>query len=154
MPSDVLWVRLGSVNMDTVEKVEIVISDHDKQRQERFKMRPALSEILNLHDFEVSFIPPRLDELTHNILSGTCATNHEREGMGILQLGGGRRNHHSRESCCIPPVRTSFLRQFTIFSLFTGYGSAHGYCGTSPRSIGRRRSLGAQVPCLYTSSAT
>lgn len=44
--------QLGSVNMDTVEKVEIVISDHDKERQERFKMRPALSEILNLHDFE------------------------------------------------------------------------------------------------------
>ena len=45
--------RLGSVDLDTVEKVEITIREEDKIRQERFGLRPSLSEILNLHDFEV-----------------------------------------------------------------------------------------------------
>ena len=39
--------------MDTVEKVEVVVTDQEKARQERIAARPALSEILNLHDFEV-----------------------------------------------------------------------------------------------------
>ena len=45
--------RLGSVDLDTVEKVEVVIKDEEKARLERLNSRPALSEILNLHDFEV-----------------------------------------------------------------------------------------------------
>ncbi|TFY80695.1 hypothetical protein EWM64_g3318 [Hericium alpestre] len=44
--------HLGPVDMDTVEKVEVIITDAEKARQERMKNRPSLSEILNLHDFE------------------------------------------------------------------------------------------------------
>ena len=44
---------LGSVDPDTVEKVEVEITDMEKARQERIANRPPLSEILNLHDFEV-----------------------------------------------------------------------------------------------------
>ena len=44
---------LGSVDPETVQKVEIEITDVEKQRLERFANRPPLSEILNLHDFEV-----------------------------------------------------------------------------------------------------
>jgi len=39
--------------MDTVEKFEVIVTDQEKARQERIAARPALSEILNLHDFEV-----------------------------------------------------------------------------------------------------
>ena len=48
-----IYPRLGAVDLNTVEKVEVVIREEDKIRQERFTQRPALSEILNLHDFEV-----------------------------------------------------------------------------------------------------
>jgi hypothetical protein len=43
------------VQPDTVEKVEVVITDEEKARQERISNRPPLDEILNLHDFEVHF---------------------------------------------------------------------------------------------------
>ena len=42
--------------MDTVEKVEIQITDVEKRRLERYNARPPLSEILNLHDFEVRIV--------------------------------------------------------------------------------------------------
>ncbi|KAH8828420.1 hypothetical protein DL96DRAFT_1709707 [Flagelloscypha sp. PMI_526] len=35
-----------------VEKVEVVVTDEEKARRERVENRPALDEILNLHDFE------------------------------------------------------------------------------------------------------
>lgn len=44
---------LGPVDLDTVEKVEVKITDAEKARQERIAARPSLDEILNLHDFEV-----------------------------------------------------------------------------------------------------
>ncbi|KAG9221210.1 hypothetical protein CCMSSC00406_0007384 [Pleurotus cornucopiae] len=44
--------HLGLVDLATVEKVEVTISDEEKQRQKRIEARPPLSEILNLHDFE------------------------------------------------------------------------------------------------------
>ncbi|KAJ3925390.1 MAG: FMN-dependent dehydrogenase-domain-containing protein [Lentinula lateritia] len=44
--------HLGPVQPDTVEKVEIQITDEEKERFERIERRPSLSEILNLHDFE------------------------------------------------------------------------------------------------------
>lgn len=44
---------LGGVDMGTVQKVKIEITDEQRARQERFRSRPPLSEILNLHDFEV-----------------------------------------------------------------------------------------------------
>ena len=37
----------------TVQKVEVEVTDAEKQRLERVANRPSLSEILNLHDFEV-----------------------------------------------------------------------------------------------------
>lgn len=44
--------HLGSVDMGTVEKVEIKVTDEEKERLARMGARPSLSEILNLHDFE------------------------------------------------------------------------------------------------------
>ncbi|KAG6840759.1 hypothetical protein C0991_004609, partial [Blastosporella zonata] len=43
---------LGPVKLDTVEKVEVIVTDEEKARQERIAARPPLDEILNLHDFE------------------------------------------------------------------------------------------------------
>lgn len=37
---------------DTVEKVEVIITDVEKARLERIEHRPSLDEVLNLHDFE------------------------------------------------------------------------------------------------------
>lgn len=48
-----LLFSLGSVDMDTIQKVQITVTDEEKARQERIAARPSLSEILNLHDFEV-----------------------------------------------------------------------------------------------------
>lgn len=44
---------LGPVDLGTVEKVEVVVTDEEKARLERYNAKPLLSEILNLHDFEV-----------------------------------------------------------------------------------------------------
>ena len=44
---------LGPVELGTVEIVDVVITKEEKARQERYNARPPLSEILNLHDFEV-----------------------------------------------------------------------------------------------------
>ncbi|KAG6902768.1 hypothetical protein C0995_011916 [Termitomyces sp. Mi166 len=44
--------HLGPVASDTVERVEVVITDEEKARQARIAARPPLNEILNLHDFE------------------------------------------------------------------------------------------------------
>lgn len=44
--------HLGPVDPNTVEKVELVTSNQEKARLERFSNRPPLDEILNLHDFE------------------------------------------------------------------------------------------------------
>ncbi|KAJ7594884.1 FMN-dependent dehydrogenase-domain-containing protein [Mycena floridula] len=44
--------HLGAVDMKTVEKVEVVVTDEEKARLERVQNRPSLDEILNLHDFE------------------------------------------------------------------------------------------------------
>lgn len=46
---------LGPVDPETVEKVEVKITDAEKARLQRVAARPPLEEILNLHDFEVSF---------------------------------------------------------------------------------------------------
>ncbi|KAJ7768469.1 FMN-dependent dehydrogenase-domain-containing protein [Mycena metata] len=44
--------HLGPVDLETVEKVVVEITDEEKARQERVSNRPPLDEILNLHDFE------------------------------------------------------------------------------------------------------
>ncbi|KIK95771.1 hypothetical protein PAXRUDRAFT_826689 [Paxillus rubicundulus Ve08.2h10] len=44
--------HLGPVDLETVEKVEEVITNEERTRQARLAARPLLSEILNLHDFE------------------------------------------------------------------------------------------------------
>lgn len=56
-------IRLGSVDLNTVEKIEVIVREEDKIRQERYAQRPPISEILNLHDFEVRF---RVACLTNN----------------------------------------------------------------------------------------
>ena len=49
----IILYSLGPVEPETVEKVEVKITDEEKARLERFSKRPPLDEILNLHDFEV-----------------------------------------------------------------------------------------------------
>ncbi|KAI0079838.1 hypothetical protein K474DRAFT_1658665 [Panus rudis PR-1116 ss-1] len=44
--------HLGPVDPETVQKVDVTVTDVEKARLERFAARPPLSEILNLHDFE------------------------------------------------------------------------------------------------------
>ena len=48
-----MYDSFGPVDLGTVEKVEGVITDKERARQVRIAARPLLSEILNLHDFEV-----------------------------------------------------------------------------------------------------
>lgn len=44
---------LGTVDMGSVEKVEVHITDAEKARLERMENRPSLDQVLNLHDLEV-----------------------------------------------------------------------------------------------------
>ena len=81
---------LGPVEPDTVEKVEVKITDEEKARLERFSNRPPLDEILNLHDFEVGRrlnIQPVYSLL---ILEGNRKTSDARKGMGLLFFRSGR----------------------------------------------------------------
>jgi L-lactate dehydrogenase (cytochrome) len=47
---------IGPVDPESVERVEESVSDEERARLARFDARPALSEILNLHDFEVGML--------------------------------------------------------------------------------------------------
>ena len=47
---------LGPVDQSTVAKVKVEITNEEKARLKRVEARPPLSEILNLHDFEVNYI--------------------------------------------------------------------------------------------------
>lgn len=77
---------LGAVEPDTAEKIEVKITDLEKQRLERVSRRPPLSEVLNLHDFEVRRSPsilPRLRALTQNtrtrlLRNSLCLKRHGR----------------------------------------------------------------------------
>ncbi|KAF8629566.1 hypothetical protein AX15_003379 [Amanita polypyramis BW_CC] len=44
--------HLGAIDPSTVKKVEVVVTDQERARQERMSAKPPLDEILNLHDFE------------------------------------------------------------------------------------------------------
>lgn len=78
------FCSLGPVDPETVEKVEVKITDQEKERQLRVAARPSLDEILNLHDFEVSSGRHccSLVNLRHH--SGYCKTSHGRKSMGLL----------------------------------------------------------------------
>ena len=79
---------LGRVDPNTVEKVELMITNQEKTRLERFSNRPPLDEILNLHDFEVGeFFEHAYSFL---ILEGHCKTSDARQGMGLLLFRGRR----------------------------------------------------------------
>jgi L-lactate dehydrogenase (cytochrome) len=49
-------ISLGPIDPATVERIEVSISDEERDRRVRFEARPPLSEILNLHDFEVRML--------------------------------------------------------------------------------------------------
>ena len=44
---------LGPIEEGTAEKIEVKVTDEERARLQRVEARPALAEILNLHDFEV-----------------------------------------------------------------------------------------------------
>ena len=46
-------VSLGKVDMESVKKVVKEVTAEEQARLQRRNLRPPLSEILNLHDFEV-----------------------------------------------------------------------------------------------------
>ena len=44
---------LGPIEEGTAEKIVVKVTDEERARLQRVEARPALAEILNLHDFEV-----------------------------------------------------------------------------------------------------
>lgn len=86
---------LGPVDADTVVKVDVVVTDEEKARQGRMEQRPPLTEILNLHDFEVWRSSSRTCICSSDVPHvGYRAPGDAREGVGVLQLGGRRRDYH------------------------------------------------------------
>lgn len=62
---DPLNYSLGPVDQSTVEKVTVEMTDEEKARLKKMEARPPLSEILNLHDFEVNPILGSADPVSH-----------------------------------------------------------------------------------------
>lgn len=79
-------LSLGPVEPDTVEKVEIIITDEEKARQERISLRPSLDEVLNLHDFEVSLSLPCFRRLLTDTRPSRDKSCQIRRGRIILRL--------------------------------------------------------------------
>ena len=77
---------LGPVEEGTAEKVEVKVTKQERARLQRVEARPPLSEILNLHDFEVRYLSPLLpfSWLSNSYSKGDCETHNAREGVGIL----------------------------------------------------------------------
>lgn len=61
------------------------ITDEERARQERIAARPPLSEILNLHDFEVCLCDWQM-EYALTYFTGHCEIYYARESMGLLLL--------------------------------------------------------------------
>lgn len=77
------------MDVGSVLKVKIEISDEQKARQERYRNRPPLSEILSLHDFEVTFVSLGITTTQTDcggIWIGYWKTCDGRESLGVLQL--------------------------------------------------------------------
>jgi hypothetical protein len=83
-------VSLGPVDPETVERVEESVSEEEKDRLARFNARPALGEILNLHDFEVGMLLALARFVSNVWRAGDCKAGYARESMGVLFLSCGR----------------------------------------------------------------
>lgn len=53
MCCNLFWSSLGNVDVNTLKKVIKELTEEEKERRQRATLRPLLTEILNLHDFEV-----------------------------------------------------------------------------------------------------
>lgn len=78
---------LGSLEEGTAEKVEVEVTEQERLRLQRVEARPPLSEILNLHDFEVRYFlrfPSRghLTPIQRRLRDSQCP---RRRGHTILQ---------------------------------------------------------------------
>lgn len=96
-----------------MQKVEIILSDEDKRRKDLFNSRPPLDEILNLHDFEVridyfyiwiAFPDHLVVDVIFTVATGHREASHAGEGLGILLLCRGRRDHEQGEPRRLPQV--------------------------------------------------
>lgn len=75
------------MDQSTVAKVKVEITDEEEARLKRVEARPPLSEILNLHDFEVgSAIRSANRRMVHHIRGeiGHCPTGNAGESLGLL----------------------------------------------------------------------
>lgn len=104
---------LGKVEPGSVKKVVKEITLGDKERLERKNKRPPLSEILNLHDFEVlkHIVVHILGPLTFCMNLGHCKASHVRESLGVLLLWCRWRNHFAGKSYCVPSVCYHLLKR-------------------------------------------
>jgi len=95
--SDASDCSLGPVDQSTVAKVKVEITDEEKARLKRVETRPLLSEILNLHDFEVDSTRS-FGKLTIQLISPRHKIGHRSAGdagesVGLLLFRRGRRNN-------------------------------------------------------------
>ena len=127
--SNTLNHSLGPVDQSTVAKVEVQITDEEKTRLKRMEARPQLSEILNLHDFEVKSTrlwgQPSL--IRHE--TGYCSAGYAGESVGLLLFRRRRRNHEQRESRRVSQVGCYWSivrRHLKIFG--SGSGSVPASC--------------------------
>ncbi|KAI6046349.1 glyoxylate dehydrogenase [Pisolithus marmoratus] len=97
--------HLGPVDPNTVVKVEKVLSEEEKKRQELVAARPPIDEIVNLHDFEAV-------------------------AKAILPLKHGHDEITIRENRAAYQRKVaSFPRYAVTISISTESGFARGFCG-------------------------
>ena len=65
---------LGLVEEGTAVKVEVKVTEKEKERLQLVEARPPLSEILNLHDFEVRRHLRSSTRFHLTIVQGYCKT--------------------------------------------------------------------------------
>jgi L-lactate dehydrogenase (cytochrome) len=97
------------VEPDTVEKVEIQITDEEKARLARAEGKPGLDEILNLHDFEVRahshelillFKVTLLQSIARQIMPEKAWAYYSSAADDEITL---RENHAAYHRCVYPP---------------------------------------------------
>lgn len=153
------------MDLNTVQKVEVKITDEEKARQERVKARPPLSEILNLHDFEVKTTLSVVWPFEHSNI--TLLT------VSSLTLRRLRKpSCRKRRGRIIVPLLTMKLRcvkttlliigTFVFYAVCvyrlwqqlcdysTGYGSDLAFYGMSPTWTFLRQYWGTRLVCRYT----
>lgn len=123
----------------TVEKVVIKVTDEEKARLQRVEARPPLSEILNLHDFEVRSSLAWVKHCLFDFYQSIARQVMKEKAWAYYSSAAddeitNRENHAAFHRSVVV-----FPGLYDLTKLVLGYGSDLGLCETLPTSITQQR---------------